>query len=319
MDDDLDSDLEIEEDDEDLIKIKQEFFKNLQDKLREMNVNIITEVEVTKLRPSIGQGTFGKVYKGTYQGKVIAIKKILLKDDNFDCDENTQKALYDITNEIKSVLYVSNSKIPLFYGIWKNLGKYNLIFEFCPGKNLKDAYHFLNDKQKFSVCLQLSELLQTIHSSNLIHRDIKPSNIMIDENFNIKLIDFGVSRIASRTSTFTKDVSGTTRYMAPEFYDIDETGDLDKPIRITNKLDIWSTGCMISEIFSGVIPWMNAVKNEISLRKKLMQKIPFPIPNEIEDPDVKEIIEKCLKIDPVERISSADLTELIKEKMKEFD
>jgi serine/threonine protein kinase len=142
---------------------------------------------------------------------------------------------------------------------------------------------------------------------------------MIDDNLNIKLIDFGVSRIASRTSTFTKDVSGTTRYMAPEFYDIDETGDLDKPIRITNKLDIWSTGCLISEIFSGVIPWMNAVKNEVSLRKKLMQKVPFPIPNEIKDHDVKELIEKCLKIDPVERISSSDLTELIKEKMKKFD
>lgn len=319
MDNDIDSDLEGEDEEEELVKIKQEFYINLEDKLRNMNVNIISEDEVTKFRPSIGHGTFGKVYKGSYKTKLVAIKKILLKDENFDCDENTQKAIYDITNEIKTVQYVSNSKIPIFYGIWKNKGKFNLIFEYCPGKNLKEAYLYLNENQKFSICLQLSEVLQIIHSSNLIHRDIKPSNIMIDDNLNIKLIDFGVSRIANRTSTFTNDVSGTTRYMAPEFYDIDDTGEFDKPIKITSKLDVWSTGCMISEIFSGVIPWMNAVKNEISLRKKLMQKVPFPIPNEITNPHIKEIIEKCVKVDPLERISSAELTELIKEKMKIFE
>ena len=141
---------------------------------------------------------------------------------------------------------------------------------------------------------------------------------MIDENLDIKLIDFGVSRIASRTSTFTNDVSGTTRYLAPEYFEIEDNTDSDKPIKIGVKIDVWSMGCMISEIFSGILPWMNTVRNEISVRKKLITKAPFPIPEEVSDPDVLEILNKCLQIAPEERISSAELTVLFREKIKKL-
>jgi len=193
-----------------------------------------------------------------------------------------------------------------------------LIFEFCPGRNLKDEYPSLNDKQKLAVCLQLSEALESIHLKNLIHRDIKPSNVMIGENSNVKLIDFGVSRIAERTTTYTHDATGTSRYMAPELYDIPLDSNSDKPTRISTKLDIWSTGCTISEIFSGVIPWMNKAKSEPVVMKKLIEGVSFPIPDEITNSDIRDIIKKCVINDPKERISAADLTNLIKEKIKLF-
>lgn len=317
---DSDSDNQQEETDEDLIQRQEEFYRNLENKLIEMEVTIIQKNEVEKFRPEIGQGSFGKVYRGNYLGKQVAIKKILLNDNNFDDEEQTKRALYDITNEIKTVKYVVNSKIPKLYGLWKNRGNFNLIFEFCQGKNLKEAYPKLNEMQKLDICLQLSDTLIAIHGSNLMHRDIKPANIMIDDNLNIKLIDFGVSRIANRTSTFTADVSGTTRYMAPEFYDIGvNDNDIDKPIKIDTKVDIWSTGCLISEIFSGIIPWWNIVRNEMILRRKLMEKANFPIPDEIQNNDIKEIIQKCVKNCPDERISAKELSFLIKKIMNRFD
>jgi len=243
----------------------------------------------------------------------------LLKEDNFDDEELTNKALYDITNEIKSVAYVKHDRIPVFHGLWKYKGKYNLIFEFCAGKNLKDAYPKLTEKQKLEVVLQLSEILNILHLKHLIHRDIKPANIMIDENFKLKLIDFGVSKISERSRTFTGDPAGTTRFMAPEYFQIDENTDSDKPINISSKTDIWSTGCLMSEIFSGIVPWMNKVKNEMALRRKLMEKVEFPIPEEITDPEIVLIIKKCLNVNPLERINAEELSTLIKEKLKKYD
>jgi len=193
-----------------------------------------------------------------------------------------------------------------------------LVFEFCEGKMLKDAYPNLTDKQKLSIVLQLSEALETIHAKKLIHRDIKPSNIMINENLEIKLIDFGVSKIATKTCTFTKGAIGTMRYMAPEFLDLDVETESDKPCLISSKVDIWSTGCLISEIFSGKLPWANAAGNDQVILKKLLEKKPFAIPSEITNEHVKEIILKCVDIDPKTRLSASELTALVIEKMQFF-
>jgi len=94
--------------------------------------------------------------------------------------------------------------------------------------------------------------------------------------------------------------------------------DSDKPIKMGTKVDIWSTGCLISEIFSGIVPWSNEVKNDISLQKRLLDKKPFPIPAEIDD-DIKYIISQCVKIDPVERINASQLSDLIRERLKEME
>lgn len=301
---------------------REEFCKGLEKELETLNVAIITGNDVKIQRPSIGKGAFGKVYKGLYLDKPVAVKKMILKEEIYEDSDATKKTMLDITNEIKTVKYVTNSRIPIFYGLWKCDGNFHLIFEFCPGRNLKEAYKNLSDIHKLRVILQIAEALETIHEKKLMHRDIKPSNIMIDENLDIKLIDFGVSRIASKTVTFTKDVSGTTRYMAPELYDIPEEdveNISDKPIKITTKIDIWSTGCMISEMFTGILPWMNVAKSELTVSRKLIAKEPFPIPKELTNPDFIELVQKCTKYDVEERLSAKQLADLIREKIPKYE
>jgi len=216
------------------------------------------------------------------------------------------------------------SGVPKFYGLWKNKGVFNLLFEFIPGDNLSKIYNKLSSKEKFQILRQFSIILDNIHKKKLIHRDIKPSNIMVSEGLKVTLIDFGVSKISSKTITNTASQSGTTRYLAPEVFDVDVETESDKPIRNTTKLDIWSTGCMISELFSGILPWFHKYKNENILKKKLMQKIAFDIPDEIiqiekkESIEVCDLIKKCTIIDQTQRVSAGELKLLIEEKLEKY-
>jgi serine/threonine protein kinase len=283
----------------------------LEKTLNEMSVKLINDEEIQKYKPKIGEGTMGKVFKGKYKDNLVAIKQInILKEDNID----DQNFLSEILNEIKCAHLVQNEYIPKFYGLWINKGRYCLVFEFISGTTLKQKYKDLNDRQKLEVLLQLSKILEIIHSLHLIHRDIKPSNIMITEEMRVKLIDFGVSKITQKTETFTVGLSGTTRYTAPEYFQIDKNG--TQSIQINNKIDIWSTGCLISEIFSGILPWKNRVGNELQLRKKLMEKTEFPIPEkDIKYVEIIEILKKCLNVSPEKRVSAEELTKLLKEKL----
>jgi len=190
-------------------------------------------------------------------------------------------------------------------------GKYHLVFEFICGKNLKDCYKTLDIKQKLDVIFNISLILERLHNLKFIHRDIKPNNIMIEENtLNVKLIDFGLSKIAEKTETYTENKGGTPRYMAPEFYQVDKTK--QRPIKITTKVDIWSLGCLISELFSSIVPWYNIDRNDFGVRKHLLKKKPFPIPQEIKDECFINLIEKCVDLEPKNRISAKELSDLVK-------
>jgi serine/threonine-protein kinase len=274
-----------------------------------MGVSYFKEDEIERVKPKIGEGQMSKVYKGLFKNIPVAIKKMKnLKEENVD----DQNCLSEILNEIRCSQHVQNENIPKFYGLWKRNGHYCLVYEYISGKTLKETYSKLEFSDKIKVMYQLSEILVSIHSLHLIHRDIKPSNIMISDDFKVRLIDFGVSKISQKTQTLTGTTSGTTRYIAPECFQMGN----DQSFHINNKIDIWSTGCLMSEIFSGILPWKNKVGSDLIVMKKLLQKEEFPIPESmIEDVAVVEVIRKCLNVSPEKRISAEELAKILKEKM----
>jgi serine/threonine protein kinase len=299
--------------DEETLVLKAQFQQKLEEKLTELGVCFIPKEEITRYPDILGEGSFGKVFKGKYKERQIAIKRIMLTKDNFEDPEQTA-SIQDITNEIKSLMIFNDKSIPQFYGLWINEEFFHLVFELVEGKNLKDCYPMLSDKQKLETCLLLTQALQLIHNKHLIHRDIKPANVMVnidDKNeIHLKLIDFGVSKISNKTLTYTQNQFGTTRYMAPETFDLGK----DDLIHVSNKVDIWAMGCLISEIFSNEIPWAE-IKNDLVLKKKLMIKTPYKVPASIQNPHILDIINKCVVIDPKERINTPELIVLIKEKI----
>jgi len=229
----------------------------------------------------------------------------------------------EIIVEIKNlqVAVIESNHVPKFFGVWKGkAGKhYHLIFEFIEGLPLRDIMGSLTLEEKLSILYQTCDIINVLHKRKLYHRDIKPENIMVNpETKNIKLIDFGTAKLATKTVTFTAKAVGTTFYMAPDFFDFDENEDNDKPISNSYKVDIWSIGCMMSEMLSGVYPWHNVTKLESKVEACLIKKTPFPIPKEITDkfPEYKEIIQNCLKISSEDRCSTDEIMKFLATKIK---
>jgi len=138
--------------------------------------------------------------------------------------------------------------------------------------------------------------------------------IQSKNNNKVKLIDFGISKIPTHTATFTKQQIGTLPYMPPEMFDIDpdlfSTEDKDiRPVPVSAKSDVWSLGCLISEVYSGIKPWStkkDQKMTETTITAKLQKKTKFPVPNNV-DPEIKELIEEATKVDPNERPSCGEL------------
>ena len=266
-------------------------------------------------REKIGEGAFGKVYKGTYNNQAVAIKKIKLV-------EKAPEIYSNLVNEINVIKKADTPEIPKFYGLMKKNGCYRLIFEYISGKTFKELYPTMNYNEKLIVLYKLSKILESFHSKLLIHRDIKPSNVMIREDGSLKLIDFGISKIAAHTSTYTQIQRGTVSYMQPEQFQIDinkyegtEVSDLKvKPVMVCTKSDVWSLGVMASEMFSGVLPYYNINNNkktsDFLIIKRLIERMPFPIPNNLDD-DIKNIVQRATMINVDERASAKEIKEMI--------
>lgn len=298
--------------------------EGLEKTLKEEGVEILNPADVVKIKPHIGEGGFGKVYRGKYKEFDVAIKKLKLELDTGD--REVADVFKEILNEIKVVSIANSSDVPQFFGVWKNKDFYHLVFEFINGSNLRDIYTQLDYESKLSITRDICGILDQFHKKKLIHRDIKPANVMIKEGNKVKLIDFGVSKIAEHTATFTKVQTGTMAYMAPEMFNVDEdkfkSNDVNcRPVPVSVKSDIWSMGCLISEIFSGLKPWhskKNQKLTDLHYQKKMIGKVDYPIPNELDD-DVKKLIKLATDYDPNSRPSAGAMKDMIEEIMNKKD
>jgi serine/threonine protein kinase len=271
-----------------------------------------SEIKIYKDRKDclLGRGAFGEVYKCEYMGSTLVLKKISLM-------RATEKDIKVIFREMEA-LKIAEEKIkiiniPKLYGVYKGKTKTGLLMEYIEGKRLSSFYMDLRIEEKLKILLEIIRVIKIIHSFNYIHRDIKPENILVrktNEEFIIFLIDFGLCKIARNTYTRTESPRGTPQYKSPDVFDeIEEKDeeefynddDLDKSLSVSYKTDIWSFGAMMSEILSGIIPWSQRAINWTYVEALLIQKKSFPIPDNITDPDVIRLIEKCLDINPENR------------------
>ena len=136
--------------------------KKFEEEIKKLNTEIISENDIVK-DVAIGEGGFGKVYKGKYKDNLVAIKKIKLV-------EKTPEIFSDLVNEIKALQAADIPGVPKFYGIFKRKGNYHLLFEYVCGKTLSEIYPSMNYAQKLITLYKLSALLETLHSRLLIDR-----------------------------------------------------------------------------------------------------------------------------------------------------
>lgn len=191
----------------------------------------------------IGEGTYGIVYKAKNKatGKLVALKKIRPEIENEGIPATTIREILILKN-------LKHSTIIDLIEIIHNEDKMYLVFEYIETdlKKLIDI-HAVKNKPFDSFCIkkmvqQLCTAVSFCHTRNIFHRDLKPQNILVDENFNVKLADFGLGRAASvPLRSYTPEII-TLWYRPPElllgckYYD--------------SSVDVWSLACIITEIFT---------------------------------------------------------------------
>uniref|UniRef100_A0A0D9Y2Q9 Protein kinase domain-containing protein n=1 Tax=Oryza glumipatula TaxID=40148 RepID=A0A0D9Y2Q9_9ORYZ len=193
----------------------------------------------------LGRGGFGPVYKGVLEnGQEIAVKKLSLE---------SRQGVREFLNEVRLLLKVQHRNLVSLLGCCASSGHKMLVYPYFPNGSLD---HFLFDRKKsvqldwpkrYQIIVGLARGLLYLHEESpvkIIHRDIKASNVLLDEQLNPKISDFGMARLfledATHVNTFR--ISGTYGYMAPEYA---MNGYL------STKTDVFSFGMLVLEIVSG--------------------------------------------------------------------
>ncbi len=249
----------------------------------------------------IASGGFGDIYKGSVFKTPCAIKK--LKDFS----------TVDFLKEIKITNKFRHPYTPRLIGISDyapGSKELNLciVNELINGSTLDKVIH--NDKEsdfeKVRMLIDLSTILSYFHAFNVIHRDLKPQNVMVNNKGEIKLLDFGISKVSNATFTQTK-TGGTLAYMAPETFDIgddisESTNMNASTSLISTKVDVWAFGLIIHELFTLDKPWSTVIRNENQLIAKLFSKVEFPVSEKkIDDKNIIGLIKNSTIVNIVNR------------------
>ena len=269
--------------------------------INKINKILMNELIFLKL---IGQGAQSKVYEGYYNRNHCAIK--ILQNVDYK----------SFMSELVILSHLNHPSIPKFYGIVYDDKNISIVTEYIKGETLDNLKFLdLNYNTKMKIIKDLGNVLEYMHVNHMIHRDLKPGNIIIDNNYHIHLIDFGISKICANKKNVMTSTKGTLNYLAPESFEVKNLTENEEVISIvTPKVDVWAFGCLISYIFSGEIPWQNELNgnNSISYYKDLVNQKNFPIPASISEmPKICELIKLCTIIDENRRISMSEVNDIL--------
>ncbi|XP_073074207.1 serine/threonine-protein kinase 36 isoform X7 [Manis javanica] len=239
----------------------------------------------------IGEGSFGRVYKGRrkYSAQVVALKFIPKLG-------RSEKELRNLQREIEIMRGLRHPNIVHMLDSFETDKEVVVVTDYAEG----ELFQILEDDGKLpedqvqAIAAQLVSALYYLHSHRILHRDMKPQNILLAKGGGIKLCDFGFARAMSTNTMVLTSIKGTPLYMSPELVE-------ERPYDHT--ADLWSVGCILYELAVGTPPFYTT---NIFQLVSLILKDPVRWPATI-SPCFKNFLQGLLTKDPRQRLSWPDL------------
>jgi serine/threonine protein kinase/tetratricopeptide (TPR) repeat protein len=245
----------------------------------------------------LGHGGMGRVYKvqDTKIGEKIALK-LIRPETGLD-----KTSLERFSNELKLARKIRHKNVCQMFDLGEDQGTRYLTMEYVHGEDLKQLIRKvgqLSPGQSIGIARQVCDGLEEAHKLGVVHRDLKPQNIMVDEEGNARIMDFGIARSFSGISiTGAGVIIGTPEYMSPEQVEGKE---------VDQRSDIYSLGIILYEMLTGQVPFEGDTPFTIGIKQK--SEIPRdPKSLNVQIPqDLSRLILKCLAKDKGKRYQSAE-------------
>ena len=246
---------------------------------------------------SIGTGGMAEVYKAfdTFLNREVAVK--ILRAQYTDDEGFVSR----FRQEAQSAARLIHPNIVNVYDVGRDDDSYYIIMEYVKGRTLKEFISevgALDPMTAVIIAHGIASALKHAHSRGIIHCDIKPHNILLDENNNPKVADFGIARaITTATMTYTASVVGSVHYLSPEQV---------RGEKVSAQSDLYSLGILLFEMLTGCLPYTAETPVAVALmhvreRMPLVREINSEVPLVLE-----KIVAKALAKDKEERYSTAD-------------
>ena len=193
----------------------------------------------------IGTGGMAVVYKARCHrlNRLVAVK--ILKDE-YSRDEEFRRRFH---HEGEAVAMLSHPNIVQVYDVSSTDNADFIVMELIDGITLKQYMEkkgTLNWKETLHFSMQIARALEHAHGRGIVHRDIKPHNVMVLKNGSVKVTDFGIARVMSKSNTLTKEALGSVHYISPE---------QAKGGWVDNRSDIYSLSVVMYEMMTGRPPY----------------------------------------------------------------
>jgi tRNA A-37 threonylcarbamoyl transferase component Bud32 len=252
--------------------------------------------EVT-LGPRIGIGSYGEVYKGTWRGTEVAVKRFLEQQDL------SPQLVQEFRDEVAMMARLRHPNIVLFLGAVTRPPHLAIVTQFMPRGSLFRLIHrsttsSLDARRRLAIALDIARGMHYLHSCRpaIVHRDLKSPNLLVDRDWTVKVCDFGLSRAKPQTYLTSRSHGGTPEWMAPEILRNEPSDE---------KCDVYSFGVVLYELVTSREPWHSLNQMQVVGAVGFAgQRLQLP---EGVDAQLAALVHRCWSTKPSERPSFEEI------------
>ncbi|KAL0535575.1 hypothetical protein IC582_029911 [Cucumis melo] len=235
----------------------------------------------------LGDGGFGTVYYGKLRdGREVAVKRLF---------QNSYRKVEHFMNEVEILTRLRHPHLVILYGCAsRHCRELLLVYEFVPNGTVADHLHGIQARPgelpwltRLKIAIETASALAFLHASETIHRDVKTTNILVDNNFNVKVADFGLSRLfPTQVTHVSTSPQGSPGYVDPEYQEC---------YQLTKKSDVFSFGVVLVELISSK-PAVDITRHRHEINLSTMAI------NKIQNGELDDFVDPCLGFKTDERI-----------------